>query len=141
MRRAIVPEPISPLSEINITPLIDVLLVLLVMFIITIPIQAHEVKFDLPQPTNTRLPPPDRTTNLLIIRADGSLQWDGVTISRSQVAQELAMTRQISPSPELHLQPDADARHGDVDEVLAIIKREQISSFGFIGNEKYLNVF
>ena len=141
MHRAIVPEAISPVSEINITPLIDVLLVLLVMFIITIPIQTHDVRFDLPQPTRTRLPPFDRTSNLLIIKADGSLRWNGVTITRSEVAQELAMTRQISPAPELHLQPDGDARHGDVDEVLAIIKREQISSFGFIGNEKYRNVF
>jgi biopolymer transport protein ExbD len=47
----------------------------------------------------------------------------------------------MSPAPELHLQPDAGARHGDVDDVLAIIKREQISSVGFVGNEKYLNIF
>jgi biopolymer transport protein ExbD len=64
-----------------------------------------------------------------------------VRIDTGQVTQELAITRQMTQPPELHLQPDPDARHGDVDKVLAIIKREQISRFGFVGNEKYLNVF
>jgi biopolymer transport protein ExbD len=130
----------SPVGEINTTPLIDVLLVLLVMLIITISVQTHAVKFDLPGPTS-RLPPPNRTSNLLVVKADGSLRWNGMPIDRPELDQELAMTRQISPAPELHVQPDADARHGDVDAVFAIVKREQISSFGFVGNEKYVNLF
>jgi biopolymer transport protein ExbD len=130
----------SPVGEINTTPLIDVLLVLLVMLIITIPVQTHAVKFDLPGPTS-RLPLPNRTSNLLVVKADGSLRWNGMPIDRPELDQELAMTRQISPAPELHVQPDADARHGDVDAVFAIVKREQISSFGFVGNEKYVNLF
>jgi biopolymer transport protein ExbD len=130
----------SPVGEINTTPLIDVLLVLLVMLIITIPVQTHAVKFDLPGPTS-RLRPPNRISNLLVVKADGSLQWNGTPIDRRELDQELAMTRQISPAPELHVQPDAEARHGDVDAVFAIVKREQISRFGFVGNEKYVNLF
>ena len=131
----------NPVGEMNVTPLIDVMLVLLVMFIITIPMQTHAVKFDLPGPTSMPLPEPNRTSNLLIVKADGSLRWNGVTIDRSQLARELEITRQMGPAPELHLQPDSDARHADVDQILAIIKHEQISRFGFVGNEKYLNVF
>jgi biopolymer transport protein ExbD len=78
---------------------------------------------------------------LLEIKADGSLRWNGLAIDRGELSEELAMTRQLDSPPELHLRPDASARHGDVDAVLAIIKRQQISGFGFVGNEKYLRVF
>lgn len=133
-------ESPAPLTAMNTTPLIDVLLVLLVMLIITIPPQTHNVKLDLPA---ARTPPVrlDSRANLLTIAADGSLRWNGAAIDRAGLAEELAAVRQMTPSPELHLRPDATARHGDVDEVLAIIKREQIVRFGFVGNEQYLNVF
>jgi biopolymer transport protein ExbD len=139
MRRVPHAETAILLSEINTTPLIDVLLVLLVMLIITIPLQTHAVKFDLP--AGHTPPLPIDKANLLSIDADGTARWNGVPISRGELRQELAMVHQLSPAPELHLQPDSEARHGDVDEVLAIIKREQIARFGFVGNEKYLNVF
>ena len=132
------PETANPVVEINTTPLIEVMLVLLIMFIITIPMQTHAVKFDLPG----QVPPsiqPNRSSNLLVVKADGSLRWNGVALDREELSQELAITRQMTPQPELHLQPDPNARHGDVDWVLAIIKREQISRFGFVGNEQYLN--
>jgi biopolymer transport protein ExbD len=138
MRRVPALETARPLGEINTTPLIDVLLVLLVMLIITIPLQTHAVKFDLP--AGRTLLPIDKA-NLLSIDARGRVRWNGLPISRDELRQELAAVHQMSPAPELHLQPDADARHGDVDEVLAIIKREQISRFGFVGNEKYIGVF
>jgi biopolymer transport protein ExbD len=62
-------------------------------------------------------------------------------IDRGELRLELAAIHQAIPAPELHLRPDADARHGDVDEVLAMIKREQISRFGFVGNEAYASIF
>lgn len=127
------------LSEMNTTPLIDVMLVLLVMLIITVPPQSHAVKFDLP---NGPAPPmPVNKVNLLTIDARGALTWNGAPIGAAALRQELAATRQMQPSPELHLRPDPDARHGDVDELLATIKREQISRFGFVGNEAYQAVF
>ena len=133
-------EPTGPLVEMNTTPLIDVMLVLLVMLIMTIPPQTHAVKLDLPAGTPPRFQPrPD--ANLLTIDAAGTLRWNGAVIDASGVREELAATRQMTPSPELHLRPDADARHGDVDQLLAIIKREQISRFGFVGNEAYVNTF
>ena len=133
-------ETASPLVEMNTTPLIDVMLVLLIMFIITIPMQTHAVKFDLPGQVPPKIQP-NPSSNLLVVKADGSLRWNGMAISRHELTQELAIARQLAPQPELHLQPEPDARHGDVDRVLAIIKREQISKFGFVGNEKYVNTF
>lgn len=140
MRRVAPFEPPIPLIEMNTTPLIDVLLVLLVMLIITIPPQTHAVKFDLPNGPTTPFPI-DRHSNLLTIDAKGGLGWNGQAIDRRSLELELARTRQMLPAPELHLRPDANAHHGDVDELLAIIKREQISRFGFVGNEAYRNVF
>ena len=140
MRRTASFEQPAPLSEMNTTPLIDVLLVLLVMLIITIPPQTHAVKFDLANGPPVRFPI-DRNSNLVTIDAKARLRWNGQPIDSGSLKLELARTRQMVPAPELHLRPDADARHGDVDELLAIIKREQISRFGFVGNEAYSNTF
>ena len=125
----------APLSDMNITPLIDVLLVLLVMFIITIPIQTHAVKLDLP--SGEPVPQPLPTANLLVIESDGALRWNSAPISRAVLRQELRITQQMIPVPELHLRPAADAPYGEVDETLALIKREHVAKFGFVGNEAY----
>jgi biopolymer transport protein ExbD len=127
----------NPIIEMNTTPLIDVLLVLLVMFIITIPIQSHAVKIDLPGRPPVMLP--QSTKNLLEITREGALLWNGQPITRQDLKYELELTEQMNPVPELHLRPDPAARYGVVDEVLATIKREQIKKFGFIGNEAYRN--
>ena len=103
----------EPMIDMNVTPLIDVMLVLLIMFIITIPMQTHAVKFDLPG----QVPPtiyPNRTSNLLVVKADGSLRWNGIPIGRNDLSQELAITRQMSPQPELHLQPELPQLRSDI---------------------------
>lgn len=130
----------APMIEMNTTPLIDVLLVLLVMLIITIPLPTHAVKFDLPSAAK---PPVEvnPTSNLVTIAADGTVRWNGYAVTRAELSEELAAARQLPISPELHLQPDPSARHGDVDDVLVAIKREQIRRFGFVGNEQYRAVF
>jgi biopolymer transport protein ExbD len=132
----------EPMMEINTTPLIDVMLVLLIMFIITIPVQTHAVKLDLPvQEAN---PPPqviDPIKNKLVITAPGQILWNGNPVNQVQLRQYLDVTQQMTPVPELHLQPDATARYVLVDEVLAITKQAKVSKMGFVGNEYYTNVF
>lgn len=140
MRRAVPSELPAPLGAINITPLIDVLLVLLVMLIITIPPRVGAVKLDLPSGTVRRLKV-DPRVNLLTIDAGARIRWNGASIDRKELGAELAIMRQMEPAPELHLRPAADARHGDVVDLLATIRHEQISSFIFVGNEQYRAVF
>ena len=140
MRRIPAFQTDNPVGEINTTPLIDVLLVLLVMFIITIPVEDHIVKFDLPTPGPLRIPV-RKEANLIAIAADGRVDWNGVAISDADLHLELESSRQMSPSPELQLRPDPAARHGRVDQILAMIKREGIRRFGFVGNERYSNIF
>lgn len=128
----------EPMMDINTTPLIDVMLVLLIMFIITIPIQTHAVKLDLPQDTPNQPPPPvEPTKNKITIDPAGTVMWNGTPVSLVTLRQYLDITQTMNPIPELHLEPDAQARYAMVDQVLAITKRAQVEKMGFVGNEKY----
>ena len=132
----------EPMMDINTTPLIDVMLVLLIMFIITIPVQTHAVKLDLPvnQPNNPP-PPIDPIKNVVTINAGNQVMWNGSPVSLPQLRSYLDATQQMNPIPELHLQPDATARYELVDEVLAVTKQAKVQKMGFVGNEYYMSVF
>jgi biopolymer transport protein ExbD len=123
--------------DINTTPLIDVLLVLLIMFIITIPIQTHAVKLDLPQNSAAPPPPVDPIKNKVVITAAGALLWNGTAVNTDQLRQYLEVSQQMDPLPELHLQPEPNARYETVDQVLAITKTAKVEKMGFVGNEQY----
>ena len=128
----------EPMMDINTTPLIDVMLVLLIMFIITIPIQTHAVKLDLPQDQPNQVPPPiDPVKNKIVITPQDQVLWNGTPINLTQVRQYLDVTQTMNPIPELHLQPDPNARYELVDEVLAVTKRARVEKMGFVGNEAY----
>jgi len=132
----------EPMMDINTTPLIDVMLVLLIMLIITIPIQTHAVKLDLPVNQPNQTPPPiDPIKNTVNINAQGQILWNGAPVSKPQLRAFLDATQQMNPVPELHLQPDATARYELVDEVLAITKQAHVQKMGFVGNEYYMSVF
>lgn len=128
----------TPMADMNTTPLIDVMLVLLIMFIITIPMQTHKVGVDLPQgdvpPMITEMDP---IKNKLVVSADGAILWNGVTIDRLTLRQYLAASLRMPVEPELQFQPDAAARYVIVDEVLADIRRSGVTNLGFVGNERY----
>ena len=129
----------EPMMEMNTTPLIDVMLVLLIMFIITIPIQTHAVKLDLPVDSpNTPPPPIDPIKNKVVITANGQILWNGGAVNQDQLRQYLEISQQQNPIPELHLQPEPEAKYELVDEVLAITKRAHVEKMGFVGNEAYM---
>ncbi len=132
------PESSEPMMDINTTPLIDVMLVLLIMFIITIPIQTHAVKLDLPQNQPDQPPPPiEPVKNTVNIMPNGAVLWNGTSVNLTTLRQYLDITTTMTPTPELHLQPHPQARYELVDEVLAVTKRAQITAMGFVGNEAY----
>ena len=132
----------EPMMDINTTPLIDVMLVLLIMFIITIPIQSHAVKLDLPVNDPNAVPPPiDPVKNKIVIMPDGIVTWNSAPVDLITLRQYLELSTQIQPTPELHLQPHPEARYELVDEVLAVTKRAQVTAMGFVGNEAYVNAF
>ena len=132
----------EPMMEMNTTPLIDVMLVLLIMFIITLPIPTHAVKVDLPvnDPRNQK-PPVDPQKNKIIIDAAGTVSWNGQPVDEVTLRQYLDTAAAINPEPELHFQPDPQAKYDKVDQTLAVIKRSAVTKLGFIGNEQYRNDF
>ena len=134
------PESAEPMMDINTTPLIDVMLVLLIMFIITIPVQTHAVKLDLPQNQENQTPPPiDPVKNKIVVMPNDAVLWNGAPVSLVTLRQYLDITTTMTPTPELHLQPHPNARYEQVDEVLAVTKRANVQAMGFVGNEAYAN--
>ena len=131
----------EPMMDINTTPLIDVMLVLLIMFIITIPIQTHAVKLDLPQNSQNNNPPIDPVKNKVVITPQNVILWNGAPVDPVTLRQYLDISQTMTPIPELHLQPDPNARYELVDEVLAITKHAHVENMGFVGNEAYVHAF
>jgi biopolymer transport protein ExbD len=129
----------GPISELNTTPLIDVMLVLLVMFIITMPLATHAVKVDLPATDQAKKPPIDvhPTKNIIGLTAQGALTWNGAAVDRAGLLDRLAYARDLTVPPVILFQPAAEARYDRVDSVLADIKRSGITTLAFVGNERY----
>ena len=128
----------APMIDMNMTPLIDVLLVLLIMFIITIPVATHAVNIDLPQPS----PPTDEIPiepdkNKLILTAQDQILWNGETITEGNLVSLLQQSLTIQPEPELQFEPEAQASYEISARVLQIIKASGVTKFGFVGNERY----
>jgi biopolymer transport protein ExbD len=124
--------------EMNTTPLIDVLLVLLVMLIITIPIQTHAVKLDNPPPVNR--PPPLIKPEVINLEVDfdGTILWNGQAVDRATMQNYLRIERGKDPQPEIHLKPNRLAKYGQVAVVLADAQRIGVTKIGFVGNEQYM---
>ena len=128
----------SPMMEMNTTPLIDVMLVLLIMFIITIPVATHAVNIDLPAPVdNPTNPPVDPVKNKVVLTTDNQILWNGNPISNGQLVSLLQEGLRMPIEPELQFEPDANASYDLASHVLNIIKGSGITKFGFVGNERY----
>ncbi len=128
----------QPMMEMNTTPLIDVMLVLLIMLMITIPPVSHAVNIDLPvERDNPPTDLPDPVINKIVILPTSEIQWNGTPVSLEQMEQFLLQTKSMSPEPELQFQPTPTAIYDTVDKALAVVKRSGVTKFGFVGNEQY----
>jgi biopolymer transport protein ExbD len=127
-----------PMMDINMTPLIDVLLVLLVMFIITIPVMTHAVKLDMPRPTNA---PQDNVLPVVInleIDFDGTVLWNGTAVTLESLDTYFRREAANDPQPELHIRPNKRASYDVVARVLAAAQRNGLLKIGFVGNEQFM---
>ena len=132
------PESAEPMMEINTTPLIDVMLVLLIMFIITIPMQTPRGEArpsGQPAEPDSAAGRPGQEQDR--DHAERHRPWNSAPVDLVTLRQYLDITTTMTPTPELHLQPHPEARYELVDEVLAITKRAQVTAMGFVGNEAY----
>ena len=126
--------------EMNTTPLIDVLLVLLVMLIITIPIQTHAVKLDMPRPNQVPPPVPPPVVDIGV-DFDGTVTWNGNPVADRATLDNYFTIEAGKPEDqqsEIHIRPDRLAKYGAVAVVLADAKRLGVTKIGFVGNEQYM---
>lgn len=124
------------MSEINMTPLVDVMLVLLIIFIITIPVINHAVKIDLPRATNQ--PNDTKPQNINVsVDAQGKVFWNQEEVSQEQLEERIANAAQLQPQPELHLRADRDVRYERVAEVMAAAQHGGLGKIGFITEPKH----
>lgn len=127
----------EPMVEMNTTPLIDVMLVLLIMLIVTLPIMTHAVKLDMPRPNPDQVTPPEPPVVItLTIDYDGTVLWNGTPVSGlGQLERYLLIERDKVPQPEVHIRPYESAKYEVVAKVLAITQRTGIKKMGIFGNE------
>ncbi len=119
------------MSEINMTPLVDVMLVLLIIFMITVPVLSHSVKLDLPRERNVpNLVKPQTVT--ISVTADGGLHWNAVPVDAATLASRLQGAAGLEPQPEVHIHGDRNARYEEVLGAMAAAQRAGILKLGFV---------
>jgi biopolymer transport protein ExbD len=128
----------QPLSDLNTTPLIDVMLVLLVMMILSIPIATHSLPIDLPGPGPIiERPPVQPDRNKVSVTPANVITFNNQPVSAKQLGALLRDTLALRPEPELQFQPDPGAPYDTAAKVLQVIKGSGVSAFGFVGNEQF----
>lgn len=125
----------EPIMDINTTPLIDVMLVLIIMLIITIPIQLHSVNMEMPVATPfTGEKPPEVRVD---IDRNGSIYWNGTMVDRETLDVNMVDTAKLTPQPNMLIRPDKDAKYDNVAFVLANSQRRGLTRLAIIGSEQY----
>jgi biopolymer transport protein ExbD len=132
----------APMLDINTTPLIDVMLVLLIMFIITIPIQTHAVKMNMPVPNPNQVVPPKPPEIVRIdVDFDGTIGWNGEVIQpgdRAAIETRLAALAVMADQPEVHLRPNKLVEYRHVAMIMATAQRLGVTKIGIVGNEQFI---
>jgi biopolymer transport protein ExbD len=130
----------APMCDINTTPLIDVMLVLLVTLIVTLPIMTHAVKLDMPPPNPNQPPPPVQPVIInLDIYYDGTISWNGQTIpTLDELESQFKEAAAQDPQPELHLAPDSHVKYDTVAKVLAAAQRNHMEKIGFVNTSQFV---
>lgn len=130
----------APMCDINTTPLIDVMLVLLVTLIVTLPIMTHAVKLDMPPPNPNQPPPPVQPVIInLDIYYDGAIAWNGTPVQNlTELEAQFQQAAAQDPQPELHLAPDSHVKYDYVAKVLAAAQRNHMEKIGFVNTSQFV---
>ena len=127
-------ESFDPRPEINTTPLIDVMLVLLIMFIMVIPVSTEQVPIDLPVDDGTVID----QTHRLDLDAAGRVYWDGAPVGAAELRERLVQAAADPAEPALHINADPETRYERFDETLAAVKGAGITRLGFVDNGRFV---
>ncbi|MBY0573435.1 MAG: biopolymer transporter ExbD [Undibacterium sp.] len=127
----------EPMMEMNMTPMIDVMLVLIIMFITTLPIANNAVNLNMP----TGNPPPNPVPPVVVkvdVDFDGTMSWNGEVVNRTQLEERFVAAAATNPQPEVQLQPNKLVPYKNVAAVLAAAQSRGITKMGIIGNEQFM---
>jgi biopolymer transport protein ExbD len=124
----------APMSEINTTPLVDVMLVLLIIFIVTAPLMTQAIRIDLPQSAAVSQEKPETVT--LALDADGRLYWNDTAIEEGELLARIDAAAQRRPQPELHLRADRETRYQKIAEIMGAAREAGIEKLGFVTEPK-----
>lgn len=121
----------QPMSEINMTPLVDVMLVLLIIFIVTAPLMTQAIKVDLPQVNAAALDQKPETIRLSV-KANGEIYWNDAVISAGQLKGRMEAAAKVEPQPEVHMSADKAAKYETIAEVMGAAREAGLAKFGFV---------
>ena len=122
----------GPMAEINVTPLVDVMLVLLIIFMITAPLMSHKIKIDLPQASLVNPPQDPQEPINLSVKETGELYWNDELITEAALQAQLRVTAQKSPQPELQIRADKGTQYQLIATVMADAKNAGMVKIGFV---------
>jgi biopolymer transport protein ExbD len=125
------------MCEVNMTPLIDVMLVLIVTLIMTLPIQTHAVKLDMPPPTDQPPPPVLPEVINLDVDFDDTVYWDGNKVDLNELEGYFRQESKKDPQPEIHLRPDKRSHYDTTAKVLAVAQRNHMTKIGFVNTTEF----
>ena len=129
----------DPIMDVNTTPLIDVMLVLIIMLIITIPIQTHAVKMNMPVGPSSAPPKPPEIVRI-DVDFDGTIGWNGTIVAdRADLENRLSQVAALPDQPEVHLRPNKLVSYKVVARVMASAQRLGVTKIGLVGNEQFMN--
>ncbi|MEO8161366.1 MAG: biopolymer transporter ExbD [Arenimonas sp.] len=128
----------GPMADINVTPLVDVMLVLLIIFMITAPLMTHKVVIKLPEATLSQKPPPLKTPPVtLAIKADGTRFWDDEPLTAALLDQNTAVLVQKDPQPQVNVRADKDAKYGLINDTVQALRRSGVRKVGFVSGPEH----
>jgi len=128
----------APMSEINVTPLVDVMLVLLIIFMITAPLMSHKIKVELPQANLDKRPDavPPTPPITVTVQEDGHLYWNDAPVTRDQLESQLSVEAQKTPQPEVNVRGDKTTKYRVVSDVVNIAQQQGIAKVGFVATKE-----
>jgi biopolymer transport protein ExbD len=128
----------APMSEINVTPLVDVMLVLLINFMITAPLMSHKIKVELPKANlehrSEKVPPTPPVT--VTVKEDGSLYWNDAAVTHEQLESQLSVAAQATPQPEVNIRGDETTKYRIISDVVNTAQLQGIAKVGFVATKE-----
>ena len=128
----------GPMADINVTPLVDVMLVLLIIFMITAPLMTHKVVVKLPEATLSTKPPPLKVPPVTVaIKTDGSRFWNDVPVTASALDQNIGVLVQRDPQPQVNVRADKDTKYGLINDTVQTLRKGGVRKVGFVSGPEH----